>query len=105
MVAPSAGMHRHSTTIHLLKRTSYTHVGDGYIVAFGRNIEAQLNVACPRHLLMSRLLYAANSCVLCNCAWQFLIHAGADVNVTDEEGNTPLIIAGYFDNSMETVKR
>lgn len=36
---------------------------------------------------------------------QFLVHAGADVNVTDEEGNTPLIVAGYFDNSMESVKQ
>jgi hypothetical protein len=35
---------------------------------------------------------------------QFLVHAGAAADVMDEEGNTPLIIAGYFDNSAEACR-
>jgi hypothetical protein len=36
---------------------------------------------------------------------QFLIHVGANVDAVDEEGNTALIVAGFFERSAEAVDK
>jgi len=36
---------------------------------------------------------------------QFLIYVGANVDAVDEEGNTALIVAGYFERSADAVDK